>query len=322
MKKIFLILSLLLIPIQIFAYSNEVILGGNTLGIEVISDGVMVVGFYKVNGKYNKGNPNIEIGDYITEINNEKVSSVSNLTNLINKYSDDEYVNITYVRNDKEYSTKLSIIKDGNVYKTGLYVKDSISGIGTLTYIDPTTMIYGALGHEILESNTNEIIDISGGTIFRNSVTSIDKSTVGNPGSKNAEFFYNTSYGSVLKNTIYGIYGIYDYEFDDSKLISVAENDEVKIGHAVMYTVVNDEKIESFNINITKINETSDIKNITFEIVDDRLIDISGGVVQGMSGSPIVQNNKIIGAVTHVIVDNPVTGYGLFITTMLEEGEN
>ncbi len=322
MRKYIIILIIFLCPIGVLAYSDSVILGGNTIGIEIKSDGVLVVGFYKIEGKYNKSNPEILLGDYITHINEEKVDSITGLTNLIEKYGDEKTVNVTYKRLDNEFNTKLNIVLSDGSYKTGLYVKESVTGIGTLTYIDPQTSIFGGLGHEVIESNTRNLIDVYSGVIFRNSITSIDKSSSGTPGSKNAKFYYSTVYGEIYENTKYGIYGTYEKDLVDGKLIEVANPEEIKIGPAYIYTVIDGEKVEKFDIEIIKINDDSDIKNLTIEITDEELISASGGVVQGMSGSPIVQNNKIVGAVTHVIVDNPVTGYGLFITTMLEEGEN
>ncbi len=322
MKRILISLVLLLLPINIMAYSDKVILGGKTVGIEVKSDGILVVGFYKINGKYNKGNFELKEGDYITHINGVEINTLSSLTNEIEKNIKDKKVEITFRRKQKDYQSTLNLIyADGN-YKTGLYVKDNILGIGTLTYIDPATNIFGALGHEIIESNTNKIVEIKVGNIFKNSITSIDKSSIGDPGSKNAKFHYKNEYGKILENTKYGIYGKYTAEYAKDDLIPVANPEEVKIGSAFIYTVLEEEEVESFKINITKIDMTSDVKNITFKIEDDNLISKAGGIVQGMSGSPIIQNNKIIGAVTHVIVDNPTSGYGLFITKMLKEGEN
>lgn len=308
-------------PFTVCAYSSEIYLGGNTLGIEVNCDGVLVVGFYQINGGYNKGNPKLKVGDYLKKVNGNDISTLKELTEEIEKNVNDGEVEITYKRDGKEYTTTLELINDAGVYKTGLYVKDSITGIGTLTYIDPGTGIYGALGHEIVESNSSQIVEIKDGSIFRNSITSIDKSTVGHAGSKNAKYFYNTVFGNIYKNTNHGIFGKYKSTYDNMTLVPVGSKEDVKIGKANIYTVLNGELVETFAINIKKINETSNTKNITFEITDDKLIKETGGVVQGMSGSPIMQNGKIIGVVTHVIVDNPVTGYGLFITTMLEEGE-
>ncbi len=322
MKKIIVFLCMLFIfPINILAYSNEVILGGNTIGIEINSSGIIVIGFYKVNGSYLK--TSLKEGDIITKVGDTSVSTIDELTKAIedNINYDTGEVNITYIHNEKEKTTDLKLSKVNDVYKTGLYVKDKITGIGTLTFIDPSNNIYGALGHEIMESNTSKIIEVKTGMIFKNNITSIDASKDGAPGSKNAKFYYNTPYGDIKKNTKYGIYGKYNASYDNNNLISIATKDEVKIGNAKIYTVLKDESVETFDIYITKINENSKIKNITFEITDENLLDKAGGIVQGMSGSPIVQNDKLVGAVTHVITDNVRTGYGLFITTMLEESE-
>lgn len=321
MKKLLLVL-LCLFPIDALAYSQFVIPGGETLGIDIRSKGVMIIGFYKIGGKYNKGTNALKSGDYITKVNGKDITTVEDLTKEIEKNISNNQVNLTFIRNDKEKQTTLSLVESDGIYKTGLYVKDGVTGIGTLTYIDPETKIFGALGHEIVESNTNSIIEIRTGTIFKNKITSIDKSINGNPGSKNAKFEYNTIFGDILKNTSYGIYGTYTEELPAKELIEIATPDEVKIGTATIYTVLNGEEAKPYNINITAINETNKVKNITFEITDQELLKKTGGVVQGMSGSPIIQNDKIIGAVTHVVIDNVTNGYGLFITTMLEEGEN
>ncbi len=316
-----LLISWLLLPINVFAYSNYIIPGGETLGIEVNSKGVMVIGFYQINGKFNKGVPVIKAGDYIVKINDVEVNTIEELTKAIEANVSLGEVNVELIRDKKVRTSKLELVKDGDIYKTGLYVKNSITGTGTLTYIDPETKIFGALGHEIVESNTNNIVEIKDGSIFRNYITGIDKSKVGYAGSKNAKFYYNTKYGSINKNSNVGIYGIYDSVLPNKERLEVARNDEVKIGKASIATVLSKEDLEYYDIEITKIDEYSKVKNISFKITDKELLDKTGGVVQGMSGSPIIQNGKIIGAVTHVIIDNPTTGYGLFITTMLEEGE-
>lgn len=305
-------------PLEILAYSKYVIPGGETLGIELKSDGIMVIGFYQIKGKTNKSE--LKVGDYILKVNDIEVNTIDELTNEIEK-SINEEVLISYKRNNNIKETKLNLIYDDNVYKTGLYVKDKITGIGTLSYIDPQSKIYGALGHEIIESSSKSLVEIKTGNIFRNQITSITKSFDGTAGSKNAKFYPDTLYGTINKNTAYGIYGFYEVNFPEKELVEVAEPSEIEIGKAKIYTVLNNEEIKEYEIEITKINETSQIKNITFEIKDKELLDKTGGVVQGMSGSPIIQNGKLVGAVTHVIIDNPKTGYGIFITTMLEEGE-
>lgn len=321
MKKILLFLICLL-PINVFAYSDFIIPGGETLGIDIKSNGIMIIGFYKVGGDYNKGSVELKSGDYILKVNDTEVNNVSELTKAIEVNVKNSKINLTFKRKNKIKNTVLDLYETNGIYKTGLYVKDSITGIGTLSYIDPNTRIYGALGHEIIESSSNSVVEIRTGTIFKNHITSIDKSINGSPGSKNAKFEYDSLYGNIFKNSSFGIYGKYTTNLPEKDLMQVAKPNEIKVGDATIYTVLNDEDIKEYKINILAINEKNKIKNITFEITDQELLNKTGGVVQGMSGSPIIQNNKIIGAVTHVIIDNVTNGYGIFITTMLEEGES
>ncbi len=319
MKKFIVFLCILGFPLNVLAYSDKVYLGGETIGIDIKSNGIMIIGFYKVNGTI-PASGLIE-GDIITKVGNTKVSTINELTKAIEANLQDNKVELTYLRNNKENTTTLTLKNINGMYKTGLYVKDSITGIGTLTFIDPETNTYGALGHEIIESNTSKIVEVKTGSIFENSINGIEISKDGHPGSKNAKFYYTNTYGDITKNTKYGIYGTYDAKYNKEELIEIAKPEEVTTGEAQIYTVLNNEKVEEFTIYISKINENSDIKNITFEITDEKLLKETGGIVQGMSGSPIVQNGKLIGAVTHVVTDNVKTGYGLFITTMLEESE-
>ena len=177
------------------------------------------------------------------------------------------------------------------------------------------------LGHYIIDSNTNAAIEIKDGSIFKSVITNITKSSDGNPGSINTKFYRQNIYGYIDKNTLAVIFGKYNNVSTHNKLIPVAKMDEVKLGKATIYTSLQQDEIKEYTINILKIDKTSAIKNIYFEITDENLINTAGGVVQGMSGSPIVQNGKLIGAVTHVTIDNVKTGYGISIINMLEEGE-
>lgn len=321
MKKKFILLSVisLLMPLKVFAYSNYIIPGGENIGIEVYNKGIMIVGFYKVNGEYPK--TTLEAGDSIIRVGDEDVSTVNELVSAIDKNIKDNVVELTYLKDNKEYKTELEVSLLDGIYKTGLYVKDSLNGIGTLTYIDPESKIYGALGHEILESNTNKRIEVKTGNIFDSEVIQIIKSTDGIPGSKKAKIDYDTELGSVTKNTGSGIFGLYNSTLPSKEAKEVADIDEVELGKAVIYTVVNGKEYQEYEINISKIDKENKVKNFYFEITDEELLDATGGVVQGMSGSPIMQNDKIIGAVTHVIVDDVKKGYGISIVTMLEEGE-
>lgn len=315
------LLSILFIPTFVLAYSDYLIVGGENIGIELKSDGVMVVGFYKVNNKYIAKDAGLSVGDRIIAINETKVNSILDLTNTISKT--DGNIEIEYVNDNIVKYTDLSLTKDntGN-FKTGLYVKDSVTGIGTLTYIDPNTKLFGALGHEIIDSKTGRIFDISSGKIYESKVTDIEPSINGVPGEKNAKVLSDKINGTIFENTNRGVFGNYIGNINDSKLYKVGKPNDVKKGNATIYTVLDGNNIQEYEIKITKIINSQDTKNILFEITDEDLLEKTNGIVQGMSGSPIIQGDYIIGAVTHVVVDNPHKGYGIFITNMLEESEN
>ena len=317
------LLILFIMPQNIYAYSKYIIPGGETIGIEVNSKGILVVGFYEVDSKYIGKDAGFEIGDVITKINNTKVSSIEEMVNVVNEEaSNDNKLDVTIIRDGKSSSLALDMICDSNnVCKTGLYVKDEITGVGTLTYIDPKTTIFGALGHEITERTTGERFEIKDGKIFNATVTDNIKSESGSPGEKNAIYDENITYGEIDANEESGIFGKYTSEILEDEALEVGTRDDIKTGEASIRTVLNGNEVKDYTINILNINKDSDIKNILFEITDQNLLNETGGVIQGMSGSPIIQNKKIVGAVTHVIVNDTKKGYGIFITTMLEEGD-
>lgn len=317
-KLIFISIMLLTIPINALAYSDYIYASGKSIGINIKLKGIMVVGLYEVNGVSPGVIAKINLGDRIIKVNNNEVNSIKEMTDAISKSNNKDSVEITYLRNNKEYKTNLELINDNGIYKTGLYVKDTISGVGTLTYIDPGTMMYGALGHEIIDRNTKTIVDIDDGKIFKSSVTGITKSTNGNPGSKNALYYNDVVYGNINKNTHSGIFGNFSANTDNLKLYKVSNP---VLGDAKILTVIVNDTIKEYSINITKINEFKETKNILFDITDTELLNKTGGIVQGMSGSPIIQGDNIVGSVTHVVVDNPEKGYGIYITNMLTEAE-
>ncbi len=315
-KKI--LLFILLFPSIVFAYSNYLIVGGDTLGVEVNSKGVVVVGFYKVNGEYI--NDDLKIGDTILEINDVEVRNPKDLVSLIDKYMVNDKVNITYDRDNKSYEEELDLRYSDGTYKTGLYVKSSVLGVGTLTYIDPNTKIYGILGHSLNMSRTNKKIEVRDGFTYSADVVNFTRSKDGSPGSKNANINKSEVFGSIEENTRYGVFGKVK-GVKDNKLLEVGNIDNVHTGRAYIYTTNIDNEIDKYEINILKVNKYDSDKNYYFEIVDKDLIKMSGGIVQGMSGSPIIQDDKIIGAVTRVLVDDVSKGYGLDIVKMLEEGD-
>lgn len=321
LHKLFFTLLLFIIPINALAYSDKIIVSGKTVGIEVNSKGVLVVGFYKVNDAYIAEESGLEVGDTILELNNHEISSISEMVKIINE-AQSNTVDFSILRSGKTKSISLNLIEDTDgIIKSGIYVKDKVTGIGTLTYIDPETKIFGALGHEIDEKTTAKKFEIDGGYIFDASVVGIEKSSDGDAGEKDARYNKEKIQGTIKENEISGIFGEYTNTINNSSMYEVGNIKDIKKGTAYIKTVIAENKVEDFEIKIINIDKNNDTKNILFEINDKKLIEKTGGIIQGMSGSPIIQNNKIVGAVTHVIVNDTTKGYGIFITTMLEEGD-
>lgn len=316
------LLTIIIIPTNILAYSKSIIVGGENIGLSLKTDGIVIVGTYEIDGIKIAEKAGLKKGDIIKMINDKSVVSIDEMVDEINK-NENLNVKIGYYRDDIFSNTNLKLVKKNNIYKTGLYVKDSISGIGTLTYVDPNTKMYGALGHEITESNSGVRLEVKSGKIYDSNVTSIDKATSGNPGSKNATLDTTMVNGDILKNTESGIFGNYTRELKNEKKYKVASPSDIKKGNAKILTVLDGKEVGSYDIKILKINlnENSKIKKILFEVTDSELLNKTGGIVQGMSGSPIIQDDYIIGAVTSVVVSSPKNGYGILITDMLEEME-
>lgn len=319
-----LLLINIMIPFNVFAFSDYILAGGQNIGIQLNSNGILIVGTYEVGSQDPAQDANLQTGDRITSINSQKVHSIEEMLQAISSLGNPTSIEITYLRGSTENTTTLNLIEDENhVYKTGLYVKDSINGVGTLTFIDPNTKLYGALGHEIIEKTTGQRLEIKDGKIYSSVVTGITPSNEGNPGEKNARYDVNDVFGNIKENSSSGIFGTYTDDLPNSKLYKVAQKEDIQLGKASILTVINDNQVDEFTINILKLSpETKETKNILFEVTDKKLLETSGGIVQGMSGSPIIQNDMIIGAVTHVVVDDCTKGYGIFITNMLEEAEN
>ena len=324
MKKVlFTFFVIFLFPLGVFAYSKYIIPGGESIGIKINTEGLVVVGFYKVEDEYIAKN-NFKIGDKIINVNGKNVNTIDELTDAVSK-SEMSSLNVKVIvkRNDREVDTYLKLIVKDGTYKTGLYVKDSLIGLGTLSYIDPVSKIYGALGHEITMNETGNKVDVRDGNILYSKVIGIDKSRNGKVGSKNANIIFDRKIGTIQKNTNKGIYGIYIDNLPNKETYQVADFSNIKKGDAYILTVTKDNRIEKYSINILdKYSSKKDTqKAFSFEITDKNLLNKTGGIVQGMSGSPIIQDDKIIGAVTNVLVDNVTLGYGISIITMLSEGE-
>ena len=323
MKKIICTFFIILfLPYYVLAYSQNIIPGGESIGININSDGLIVVGFYKVNNEYI--NKNIKVSDRIIKVNDISINSISELTSIINDNIDENNnIKITVKKKKKTIDTTLHLKEDNNELKTGLYIKNNINGVGTLTYIDPYTKIYGSLGHEIVLNETNNRVEVKDGNILESKINSINKSRNGKVGSKNASIYYNKKIGSIKKNIPSGIYGFYTSKIPSKNTLEVGSFDDIKKGEAYILTVTNNNKINKYKIEILdKYNSKKHTsKAFSFKVIDQELINKTGGIVQGMSGSPIIQDGKIIGAVTNVVIDDVTYGYGISIITMLEDGD-
>ncbi|MEC1749972.1 SpoIVB peptidase [Bacillus mojavensis] len=310
----------------------KVIPGGQSIGVKLHSVGVLVVGFHQINTSEGKKSPGesagITAGDIIIEMNGQKIEKMNDVAPFIqNAGKTGESLDLLIKRDKQKIKTKLIPQKDEaeGKYRIGLYIRDSAAGIGTMTFYEPKTKKYGALGHVISDMDTKKPIVVEDGEIVKSTVTSIEKGTGGNPGEKLARFSSERkTIGDINRNSPFGIFGTLHQPIKNKisdKALPVAFSNEVKKGPAEILTVIDDDKVEKFDIEIvsTTPQKFPATKGMVLKITDPRLLKETGGIVQGMSGSPIIQNGKVVGAVTHVFVNDPTSGYGVHIEWMLSE---
>lgn len=306
--------------------------GGHSIGVVLHSRGVIVVGNSPIqtsDGQYvtPAKDAGINVGDLILSINQVPVQSDSQVAEIIDSNGQGEPLNFLIKRGEEQINVlvKPILCNDTKRYRIGLFVRDSAAGVGTLTFYEPSSRTYGALGHVITDSDTNQPIDCEKGKIVPATVSGIQHGKRGHPGEKIGVFIEEDQLlGNIQKNTQFGIYGHLNATLNNdlySEGIPIASMNQVQTGYAEMLTVVEGQTIERFAIEIQKINlqDSPESKGLVIKVVDPRLLERTGGIVQGMSGSPIIQNGKIVGAVTHVFVHDPTKGYGCFIDWMLME---
>lgn len=310
--------------------NTVVIPSGEAIGLRLFTSGVLVVGMSEIKGEDNNNHmpykdSGIKEGDMITKVDNEVITCTADLTNKINNSNGNE-VTLTYVRNGNNYNTNIVPTKiNEDEYKLGLWVRDAASGVGTITFYEPTTGAFAALGHGILDVDTEELIDIARGDIVTSKIISIVKGEKGKPGELQGSIENGKIIGEVYKNTNFGIYGklnnIQDLKKNTKNEMEVMPRDEVKEGKASILCTLENGKQEEYEIEIEKVYTASNRanKNMIIKVTDKRLLEKTGGIIQGMSGSPILQDGKFVGAVTHVMVNNPEKGYGIFADTMLKQ---
>lgn len=309
---------------------RRVVVGGHSIGIFLHSRGIMVVGFAPIttaNGDkvYPGREQGIEIGDLIMAVDGQPVSTETDLASIIDSKGPTS-LQFTVNRRGKELIVSVTPVHcaETDRYRIGLYVRDGVVGVGTLTFYDPTTGQYAALGHIIVDADTHQGIDVAQGKIVSASIQTVKPGKPGWPGEKIGVFDdKGTINGNIIKNSTFGIFGKLDKEIKnplEQYTMEVAYAHQVKTGKAQIMTVVNGEDIEKFDIEIEKINSLrQNGKDMVIKVTDPRLLSLTGGIIQGMSGSPIIQDGRLIGAVTHVFLNDPSTGYGIYMDNILSE---
>lgn len=304
---------------------SKVVPVGKAIGMKLYTEGVLVVGMSEINGKKPYENSGIQEGDAIIEINNEQIENTNDLIETVNK-SNGKTVEVKYKRNEQTITTSIEPAKvNENEYKLGLWVRDAAAGVGTMTFYEPSSGMFAALGHGIADIDTSELINIESGELTTTNILSIVKGQKGTPGEIRGTIENSESLGNIYKNTSFGVYGKVQsknkLDINNMEEMDVALRDEIKTGKAQILCELENGKTEKYDVEIKKVylNNNENNKSMVIKITDEKLIEKTGGIIQGMSGAPIIQNGKFIGAVTHVLVNDPTVGYGVFADIMIKQ---
>ena len=318
---------LTLCPALARAEAATVIPVGRAVGIRLSSDGVVVIGTADVVTADGKVNPardcGLREGDVITHINGEEMDTIADVTGLLQEL-EGASMSIRALRDERE----LRLTAQGvfcpteGCYKLGALIRDSMAGIGTVTFYCPESGQFGALGHGINDPDTTRLIPMESGEILPASVTGVRRGEAGAPGQLRGAFDGEHVLGSLSANTGVGIFGQLDStDWVTGEAMETAQRNQVSAGNAVILSNVSGDTVEEYSVRIRKVYPASDSgggRDFLIEVTDPRLLETTGGIVQGMSGSPIIQDGKLVGAVTHVLVNDPTRGYGIFIENMLD----
>lgn len=300
---------------------------GNPFGMKIYTEGVLVI----ETGEVDNGNgivepaklADIKVGDYIKSVNGTPISCNEDLSEFVLN-SGGNSLKLEVVRNGKTFNTQITpIMSVEGIYRVGIWVRDSSAGIGTLTFYSPSTNVVCGLGHGICDSDTNSLLSVHSGELVAAQIVSVDKGSAGTPGELKGKFTYHTI-ADIALNTDMGVYGNLYGEINTANLTQIALRQDVKEGDAQILCTVEGDTPKLYSCTVKKRNSsyTSETQNLVVTITDSALINATGGIVQGMSGSPILQNGKLVGAVTHVLVDDPTKGYAIFAENMLETAQS
>lgn len=316
-------LVFLALALPLSAAENTLAIGGMPFGVKFLSDGIVIVGFEDVESSSGCASPacdaGLRVNDIITHAGGEPVKNASELIEKIENCTGE--IEITYTRDGKEGKASLSPVTssiDGK-NKGGMWIRDTTAGIGTVTFIDTDTGAFAGLGHGICDPSSGKIIKMERGTVVDVQISGVKKGVGGEPGELKG-YFTSEKSGVLLGNTETGVYGVFSdipEELIPDREIEIAERSEVVPGKAYIWCTTDDGKPEKYDIEIGEIDyDSTGNRSFSVRVTDEKLIAQTGGIVQGMSGSPIIQNGKLIGAVTHVLVNDPTEGYGIFIDSM------
>lgn len=308
--------------------TTTVIPVGKAIGMKLYTKGVLVVGMSEIENEEKikekpYENSGIEEGDSIIAINNEEINTTDELIQQVNN-SNGESLKIKYVKNDKILETSIVPVKTKEDYKIGLWVRDAAAGIGTLTFYEPSTNMFMSLGHGIIDIDTEEIVDISRGELVTANILSIIKGEKNKPGEIKGSITKGVAIGDIYKNTKMGVYGnVKNMQYIDTTYneMEVAERSEIKTGKATILCQLDSGAPQEYQIEIERIylNNNIDNKSMLIKITDEELLNKTGGIIQGMSGAPVMQNGKFIGAVTNVLVKDPTKGYAIFGDLLIKQ---
>lgn len=297
---------------------------GTPFGIKMFTDGVLVVGVNEVITDSGSKNPakeaGIKLGDSIISIDGTEMLSNEDVGEAVSS-SNGKTLKVCLKRDGTEMTVELKPVlsnSDGK-YKAGIWVRDSSAGIGTVTYYDPANSCFGGLGHAICDVDTGDILPLMSGEVVDVNINGVTKGQKGAPGELRGSFVSRTAMGSLLLNNETGVFGVMDYcPAKNAKAMPLAMKQEVKTGKATILTTLDGQTPKEYEIRIEKANigSTNMTKNMVIEVTDPELLEKAGGIVQGMSGSPIIQDGKLVGAVTHVLINDPTKGYGIFAENM------
>ena len=303
---------------------KNVILGGQHFGIRLYTNGLVVSETSPVDTDQGLSHPSeqagIQSGDIILSVDGKQLKTNEQLLDTV-KTSEGRSISITAIRNGEKYSTSITPVKDKELqeYRTGLYVRDSCAGIGTMTYTDPQNKSFAGLGHGICDAESGSIMPLLRGDIVNADITSVRKSLCGSPGTLNGCFSDNVPLGTLRLNSEHGVYGTMNSLPRNPVTIPVAYKQEVVSGYAQLYTTIDGSSPCFYDVQIESIsyNNLNTEKNMIIRVTDPELLSKTGGIVQGMSGSPIIQNDMLVGALTHVFVNEPDCGYAVFAENMI-----